>query len=260
MDTLILNFTESCNSRCATCGIWRLREPKTLPLDLIEEVLASSYTKGLHNVYLTGGEPYLDAQCVGIARLVAAYHPFCFISGASNGLEPTNYLRRIQRMRRYVQVIPSVSLNGRPETHDTSRGIQGSYNRCLLLMKMFSHWSIPFNLAYLDFDQGWEDWEHVNRLAGEFGVEVVVTRKRGSARYATPYRPDPSFDFACRAPLEIACIWPSGDVTACEEDNPDLLIGNLYEQSLDEMDFDSVARYVRAGNCRPCSMGCFEGK
>jgi len=261
MEILVLNYTERCNSRCATCNIWTKKDPKTLPLDLIERALSSSKLAGLHNLYLTGGEPYLLDECVEIARIFARTHPGASISGATNALEPKEYALRILAMREAgAPVTPSISINGRPNVHDASRGAPGSYGNCLILATIFRNEGIPYNLAYLDYGQDQADRDHVYELAAEQGVAVVDTRRRYSARYNQAYKPDPAFSFECRAASALCCINPDGLVTACEEDRLDLVIGDLYQEEIDAMDFESVAEFVRSGGCRPCSMGCFEGK
>lgn len=261
MEILVLNYTERCNSRCTTCDIWRIREPKTLSLADITRILSSQRMAGLRNLYMTGGEPFLADECVGIAEILARTHPGATISGATNCLEPDAYLRRMIRIGLAgVLVVPSISLNGRPDVHDATRGLPGNYEACMRMRYLLTTYRIPYNIAYLQCGQELEDRDHVYALAREWGVAVVETRQRFSRRLNTPHRPDPVFSFACRAPVDICCVWPNGDVTACEEDDPKLYIGNIHTQSLDEMDFDAVAAYVAAGNCRPCTMGCFEGK
>jgi sulfatase maturation enzyme AslB (radical SAM superfamily) len=264
MDILVLNYTEACNSQCATCDLWRVKDPKTLPLNVIERALSSARMKGLTNLYLTGGEPFLTEECVGIAQILARTHPGATISGATNALQPERYLRHMLAMRDAgVTLTLSISLNGAEEFHDDSRGTPGSHDNCLMLAGMMTAERIFFNFAYLDCRQGPEHFVYVEQLAQRYGTSVVVTHERNSDRYAhdTSVGIVPATrDFACRCPNDICCVWPDGDVTACEEDDPELVIGNLYEETLDEMDFDTVAAYVAAGNCRPCTMGCFEGK
>lgn len=261
MREVILNFTEQCNGRCTTCDLWRIEEPKTLPTELVEQALASSALKGLEVVYLTGGEPFMADQCIDIAAAIKRHHPSAIITGATNALDPFAYARRIGQIRYglYMRLRPSVSLNGGPEWHDHTRGVPGSYDNARNMMAILRQMRCRFDVAYLDMGRVAE-YEHVCEIAKSWNVPVGVTRQRCSARYGQAPEAHERFVFPCQAPHAIICIWPDGRVTACEEDDPELILGNLYGTPLEDMAWDHVSAYVGAGSCQPCTMTCFAGK
>lgn len=255
---LILNYSEQCNSRCTTCSIWRNRSPRVLPMPVIRRVLAARKVRQAGNIYLTGGEPYLTDQCVEIARAVVEAGIPASISGATNALEPEAYTRRLAMMRDAGTVVtPSVSLNGDKETHDRTRGVPGNYDLALRMMELLAAGGFAWNVAFLRGPETEEARDHVYEVAARFGVGVVETVQRQSRRYGN-YAPRPGlYRFNCPAPYGLFAVWPDGSVTACEEDDPRLTIGNIYEEDLDEMDFDGVGEYVRSGGCQPCTMSCY---
>ncbi|MCP4534768.1 MAG: radical SAM protein, partial [Delftia sp.] len=64
---LTLSLTYRCNSRCATCNVWK-READELTLDEWERVLRSlGHTP--YWITVSGGEPLLRPDAVEIIRL-----------------------------------------------------------------------------------------------------------------------------------------------------------------------------------------------
>lgn len=261
MRDLILNYTERCNSRCATCNVWAIRSPKTLPMDVIRRLFVAKRLDGCTNLYLTGGEPFLLDQCVDIARAWAAAFPGAQISGATNALSPYAYLERIQAMAKYAPVVPSVSVNGPRDIHDNTRGVAGSYLKAIQMMELLKAAAIPFNLAYLNTrsDNSEDAWAHVELLARHYGVGIVVTDQRWALRYHNHAEHPLEYDgFDCPAMRDMLTVWPDGRVTACEQDDAWLEAGNLYEHDLDHLPgWAAVEDYVNDRQCQPCSMLCF---
>jgi hypothetical protein len=233
-----------------------------LQIGVIKRLFASQRLADLHNVYLTGGEPFLTNMCIQIADILAKTHPGAMITGTTNALRPPEYLTRMLRIRELgVPIKPSVSLNGAEPLHDRTRGVRGSYRLCLLMMDLLQEHNIPFDIAFLRTAEATEaDIRQVQKLAHFYGVNVGTTLPRSGTRYNTPYDSEAHLTFSCPALKDICVVWPDGRVTACEEDKPGLEIGNLYEEDLDDMDLQDVLDLIDNGFCQPCSMLCFKGR
>jgi MoaA/NifB/PqqE/SkfB family radical SAM enzyme len=262
MKEVILNFTEECNSRCKTCSVWKIKTPIILQPYALKNLFNSKRLEGLSNVYLTGGEPFLNDYAFDIVKLIKIYHPFCKISGATNALEPEKYMKIILKIKNIAELSVSVSLNGPMFFHDESRGISGSYANALLLMKMLKISGIKFDIAYLEIP-GHEDMiEHVKYIAYLNQVNIGITKFRSGFRYNTEDLPTNKYqDFECPAMIDIIVVNPYGLVYACEENIENLIIGDLKITKLDNMqDWDYVADHVKNKTCQPCSMKCFYDK
>lgn len=269
MKELILNFTEKCNGRCTTCNIWKIKEPKTLSDDILSKLFKSSRLNGLQNVYLTGGEPFIDDTCIDIAAYVGRYFPGAIITGATNCVMPYQYFERIWHIKNVigVNVIPSISLDGNEKFHDKIRGIKGNYKNALILMDMLKRDEFIFDIAMLlTSNTNAKQISHVEEIAEMYGAGIGVTRQLNGKRYGNGFVLS-DFEHAyfiinnCPAMKDVICVWPNGDVTACEVGDDKLLVGNLYEENLDDMDeWDKVDKFIRKRKCQPCPVYCFVKK
>ena len=135
-----LNFaiTYSCQSKCITCNIWKIRPTGELTTEEIREFAKkNNYFKW---VGLTGGEPFLRGDIVEIVR---AFKENC--KGLYMLTMPTNSLcnpsavesRMLQIMQFGIpRVVITVSLDGYRELHDKIRGVTGNFDRAMHIYGM----------------------------------------------------------------------------------------------------------------------------
>ncbi len=150
-----LNFaiTYWCQSRCLTCNIWQFKPKGELTLEEIK-AFAEKNTS-FRWIELTGGEPFLRPDIVGIAK--AFYEN-------SKGLYmltmPTNSLCShdliIGRIKEMLDLgIPkiaiTISLDGYRELHDRIRGIPGNYDRAITTFKRLHDLQKEYKNLYFVF-------------------------------------------------------------------------------------------------------------
>lgn len=281
---LILDFTRACNSRCTTCNIWRSGGAE-LPLETIGGLFSSELLSGLRNVYLTGGEPYLTDKILDIAALLRDKIPGCGLSGATNGLLPSQiseFAAIIKAMG--IRLHVDVSLNGRKEAHDLTRGTEGAWEAAIETIHKLLSLNIPVGIAYLAHPDTIEEYSHILKFAETWNLPVGITWARPTLRYrwVEPKMPGdwenwgdrvqeienlPRF-FDCPGMRDIIVVRPDGEVWPCEQYNLKLSLGNLHKQSLDEIResarWTEVFWSVAARNCQPfdlvrgpCQMDCY---
>jgi MoaA/NifB/PqqE/SkfB family radical SAM enzyme len=256
MKELILNFTQYCNSKCTTCDIWKIKSPKVLSLDRIENILKNERLNGLKNIYLTGGEPFATDYCVKIAEIIKIYHPNARVSGATNSLDPEKYLERILKIKDLgLCISPSVSFNGAEETNDKSRGVSGHYRKALWMCEQLKANGIGFDIAFLENEETKGEREFIEELARSFGTYVGVTKQREDKRYNTQDSNKALYkDFTCPALKNIICIYPDGEIYPCERTIEELRLGKDMER------WDEVNEYIENRKCQPCDVECFYNK
>lgn len=121
---LIVHVTNHCNFRCDHCFI-DFSPKRDMKLDQYEKLGRAAGP--LFWLDIGGGEPFLRKD---LADIVA-----CFNSGIvqipSNGSLPDQMVEQINRMKTdgRREVIVSLSIDGRRETHDRIRGQKGSYDQ-----------------------------------------------------------------------------------------------------------------------------------
>jgi MoaA/NifB/PqqE/SkfB family radical SAM enzyme len=164
--TVIVYITERCNSRCKTCGIWRKKNPKDLPLELFGKILDGI---GMETtVCVVGGEPLLHPDIDGI--LEALSQKGCPFEVVTNGLMPE---RVVGLTERYGIPRVSVSCDGVGETYRRVRGV-GSYGNIVRLAERLAPIT---HLALVYVVSPWntrEDLLAVKGLCDRLGAELCV--------------------------------------------------------------------------------------
>ncbi|MHB1189964.1 MAG: radical SAM/SPASM domain-containing protein [Armatimonadota bacterium] len=136
---LTLSVTNMCQSRCKTCGIWKLYREKPelyreeLSLAEMEKVFASMGRVYFFNI--SGGEPFLRPDLPEIVGAALAHLSPAVIHTPTNALMP----ERIERgVRSIMEVIGGrvpftikPSFDGVGPVHDEIRGVPGNFEKVL---------------------------------------------------------------------------------------------------------------------------------
>ncbi|HEY74299.1 MAG: radical SAM protein [Chloroflexi bacterium] len=130
--SLTLSLTYHCNSRCATCNVWR-KEVEELTVDEWERSLRS-LGRAPHWITVSGGEPLLRDDAVEIMRLACEHCRPAIINIPTNGLLPKRIARAVGEVAAAcprTSFVVNLSLDGWGEDHDRIRGVPGNFERAL---------------------------------------------------------------------------------------------------------------------------------
>lgn len=130
--SLVVSVSYRCNSRCKTCGVWRIPSEE-LTVDEWRKVFSHL---GHAPFYLTftGGEPFLRAE---LAEIVMAGAEACrpgVITIPTNGLLTRRVVEETERIcaaAPHTQVGLNLSLDGVGAQHDEIRGVPGNWERAM---------------------------------------------------------------------------------------------------------------------------------
>lgn len=128
LDTSLLEITLQCNMKCIHCGssagYKRESELSTNEWINVCEQLADL---GCRRIALLGGEPFLRKDWFIIAQKIRDFDINLVIM--SNGLCINKEI--IDLLRKLEPYTVSISIDGaNPETHDSIRGVKGSFKKC----------------------------------------------------------------------------------------------------------------------------------
>lgn len=251
-----LQYTSLCNSRCLTCDLWK-STPETLSTDTVRRIGRFFDPVHCKEVFFTGGEPLLPPNAADVAIAVNEWKPGIVVTAATNALRPDIYLPKVRVMLDAgVRFIGIVSINGRPETHDMTRGCPGNYQKAVEMahgLKEMGALGAINILAIPDITKP-EDWGHSNKIANSLGVPCwssPILRNNPWFGREDDGATIPTFN--CHAG-EVLAIRYNGDITACQEPRPDLIFGNLVDEELDAEKAIQIQKAVREQRCQPC--GC----
>jgi MoaA/NifB/PqqE/SkfB family radical SAM enzyme len=259
---LSLFYTTACNSRCTTCHLWTMPQ-ETIDAMLLERLPLFIDPSRLNNIYVTGGEPLLNPIVVDVFRFASRLKRGILFTCDTNGLCPELYIRHVKAILGHgVNCKIGISVNGRKELHDRTRGVVGAYDKVVrtgeLLRDIGVLWKI--NMATVpETEQA--DIDHIAELAKRLGTTYTICtreRMRVSPRVGFPAaKPVPLF--RCAGITKTLCVNPNGDITPCEEGgHPEIILGNLADDGFDETRVRRVRAIVESRGCQPCGNTCDE--
>jgi radical SAM family uncharacterized protein len=118
-------LTYNCNLRCKMCPFWRRPSPDP-SLKQEKAILKQIYSSGAVGVAFEGGEPLLRkdlADILAFSRSLPLH-----TSLITNG---TLLESRIDEIAPYINGVVYVSLDGLEKTHDSIRGVDGSFRKAV---------------------------------------------------------------------------------------------------------------------------------
>ena len=119
-----LYLTERCNSRCVTCDYWR-HGRADLNLESVKALLPDLRRLDTRVALISGGEPLLNPEWVGIAEVLRAHGLTLWL--LTSGLSLAKHSRRVAELFEAV----TVSLDGtNAATYLATRGLDAFDNVC----------------------------------------------------------------------------------------------------------------------------------
>ncbi len=117
---LFLALTHACNLRCNGCWVHTQQAPPQLSPDDVHRLIEAGKRQDVYFYTLLGGEPMIYPEIWQIIER----HPDCYFQIITNGMffDPAN----VERVRRFGNVTPLVSIDGFAAENDARRG-QGTF-------------------------------------------------------------------------------------------------------------------------------------
>ena len=258
LSQLMIYSTTLCQSKCKHCNIWQKRPVEHLSLKDIQRIMQSRCVTQRTTVGLEGGEFILHPQADEIMAWFREHHPNYTL--LSNCLAPR---RVIDAVRRYQPRHLYVSLDGGRETYQRMRGCDG-YNRVIEVVEALKD-EVPLSLMFcLSPWNTFEDMAYVIDVAKHYDIDVRIGIYGTMAFFDTTsellttsdfvkqipqsiHQTQENFDFValydqwlgghlrlrCQSIMSCLVVHSNGDVPLCQ--NLEVVLGNIHEQSLDEI-------------------------
>lgn len=151
---VMVEITTACNLKCMMCNIWR-KEAKFMDVDLFKKIFEVGT---IEHVNITGGEPTLHPNIFEILEVALANNREVLLN--SNGFNHSRTFEVVEHAGRLGgnRFIILLSIDGMEETHDSIRGVRGSFSNVMkaleqvyALSKVF-HFSIWVNSMLFDWN------------------------------------------------------------------------------------------------------------
>jgi len=133
LDLVILFVTSICNARCRTCFYWlELNRKGDLTFDELAKL--SVTMPQFHDLWISGGEPFLRKDLARVIRLFYSNNQIRDVRIPTNGL-PT--AQTVSIVMEILQTCPElhleidISIDGPAEIHDKIRGVPRNFEQAL---------------------------------------------------------------------------------------------------------------------------------
>ena len=278
LSQLMIYATTACQSHCKHCNIWQ-KKREHLTLNDIKHVMQSRCITSRTTVGLEGGEFILHPQADEIMAWFQKHHPNYTL--LTNGLAPQRVIDAVKRFRPHHLY---VSLDGGKDTYKRMRGCDG-YDKVIELLETLKD-EVPLSLMFcLSPWNTFKDMEHVIDVALHYGIDVRIGIYGTMAFFDTTselltmndyteqipsniHKTQENYDFVAlydqwrRGSLQLRCqsimgslvIHSNGDVPLCQ--NLDIKLGNIHEQSLDDIFNGNLASETQCRYSSQCN-GCW---
>jgi radical SAM family uncharacterized protein len=159
--------TYNCNLRCKMCPFWK-RPSKDSSIEQEKAILKQIYASGACAIAFEGGEPLLRDDLVEILAFSRSLP--LHTSLITNG---TLLKSKINEIAPYINGVVYVSLDGLEKTHDTIRGVNGSFRKAVSGI-MSCRGKVPVTINTTIMAENIHEIEDLVKLANEMGVRISV--------------------------------------------------------------------------------------
>lgn len=129
-----IRVTMACNLKCKQCySIAGKKLKNELSLDEIKKVIDGLKQLGVIRIFFTGGEPFIRPDIIEILDYTDKNNFAIYIS--TNGVfinqKIIDFLKTLKHLRTF-----QISLDGLRKTHDSIRGVKGTFNKVIHTIKL----------------------------------------------------------------------------------------------------------------------------
>lgn len=152
--TLNLLVNNICNSKCAMCNIWKLKQKIDYSPDELANILNNKLFKNLKYIGVSGGEPTLRKDLSEIFQVLVNKKPRLLGTGIiTNAICSDDVIRKILAVGKICKEASMpfnimVSLDGVEDIHDINRGSNGNFTSAINVVRYFrDNTDIPVSVA-----------------------------------------------------------------------------------------------------------------
>ncbi len=168
---IVWNITKGCNLKCVHC--YAHATPKAsedeLRKDEVERVIDDLADYGVPVILFSGGEPLYRSDLIDLCYYAAKKGIRVVIS--TNGTLITRDVAK--RLKDVGLSYVGVSLDGRKETHDRFRGVDGAYDMAIEGILNVIREGIKVGLRFTIYKKNYREIPHMFELMRKYGIPRV---------------------------------------------------------------------------------------
>jgi radical SAM protein with 4Fe4S-binding SPASM domain len=164
--SVLWDITYRCNMKCPHCLIDYSKNPREMGLKEVEMVLEKLDRAGVFTINFSGGEPLLREDFPKIIEM-ASSHGFGLRISTNGLLLDTDTLDHFVENSLYCI---QISVDGLEETHDSFRGLKGSYRKAMKALSISSGRGLHTTMSTMIIKPNLKEIPHLLELAATKGV------------------------------------------------------------------------------------------
>lgn len=176
----VIAVTYRCNSKCGMCGIWQKKNYFEA-----DSGIYLNLPKGLTDINITGGEPFLHNGLVKIFENIVKKAPAADIVISTNGFATELIIKKMECIHKIKKNIAvAVSIDGIGGRHNKIRGVENGYNKALSTINKLKSMGIKkLKLAFTLGDYNYDELKNVYELARFLDLEFSFSLVHSSENY-----------------------------------------------------------------------------
>jgi len=176
----VIAITYNCNSKCRMCHIWQKQSLPVLAL-----VQYQKLPRGIKEINITGGEPFLHPDLVNLVKNLVSKNPEAKIIISSNGFATDLIVKQVKEIIKFKPDLGlAFSLDGIEELHDQIRGVPGGYQKVLKTIQSLQALGIKnIRLAFTAGDYNIDEFFKVYQLSQKLKIEFTLAAVHNAENY-----------------------------------------------------------------------------
>ncbi|MEA3457946.1 MAG: radical SAM protein, partial [Candidatus Thermoplasmatota archaeon] len=190
---VIVSVTQQCNLRCSHCYNEEYVDDsshQSMDANTVRHVINQMSDAGCLGIGFNGGEPTLRSDLCDLISYAASKDIIPLI-GTNGILINKDYARSL---RESGLLYAQVSLDGTADTHDSIRGVKGTYEKTLDGIRNLVDEGIYVSVAMVATKKNWKEVPHVLEVAKSYGAskfEILDFQNLGRAKEDSELELDP---------------------------------------------------------------------
>jgi hypothetical protein len=159
-----------CNLRCVYCSVASspTARRRSMPLPRFRDLIDEAVVEGFTEVYMTGGEPFLEPDIVDMVLYAAERLDTVVLTNAM--LFKGRQLGELKRLVGLPRLVFQTSIDGsRPQTHDRNRG-QGSWAKAMEGLAIGSELGLPMRVGMTETPENAHEVPDLAALLATMGI------------------------------------------------------------------------------------------
>jgi SynChlorMet cassette radical SAM/SPASM protein ScmF len=174
LQTIYFYLCSDCNLACRHCWIspkYQQKGTSESALDhiLFNDIITRARPLGLQRVKLTGGEPLIHPHIIEILKYIQDAQ--LSLTMETNGIAMTSEIAGL--IHECTKPFCSVSIDGIKGTHDSIRGVKGSFEQACRGAEFISGAGVPLQIIMTVMRFNKDEIESVTSLAKDLGAKSI---------------------------------------------------------------------------------------